>query len=110
MTHVTCRLTAKDRDQLQNPTLGNGVWATFSFFTHANVTRSNKTRMGLLEASPTDSPYRVPKSGDFFHRFHRLTTLIIHHPSLFHSGFKTSIFWKFTEFTETITVLKIVLV
>ena len=25
MTHVTCRLTAKDRDQLRNPTLSN-LW------------------------------------------------------------------------------------
>jgi len=33
MTHVTCRLTAKDRDQLWNPTLGNRVWATFTFYT-----------------------------------------------------------------------------
>jgi len=32
MTHVTCKLTAKDRDQLRNPTLGNRVWATFTFF------------------------------------------------------------------------------
>jgi len=31
MTHVTCRLTAKNWDQLQNPTLGNRVWATFTF-------------------------------------------------------------------------------
>jgi len=31
MTHVTCRLTAKNRDQLRNPTLGNRVWATFPF-------------------------------------------------------------------------------
>ena len=29
MTHITCRLTAKNWDQLQNPTLGNSVWATF---------------------------------------------------------------------------------
>ena len=29
MTRVTCRLTAKDRNQLRNPTLGNRVWATF---------------------------------------------------------------------------------
>jgi len=29
MTHITCRLTAKNRDQLRNPTLGNWVWATF---------------------------------------------------------------------------------
>jgi len=31
MTHITCRLTAKNRDQLRNPTLGNRVWATFNF-------------------------------------------------------------------------------
>ena len=31
MTHVTCRLTAKNRDHLRNPTLGNRVWATLSF-------------------------------------------------------------------------------
>ena len=30
MTHVTCRLAAKNRDQLRNRTLGNRVWATFS--------------------------------------------------------------------------------
>jgi len=28
MTHITCRLTAKNRDQLRNPTLGNRIWAT----------------------------------------------------------------------------------
>jgi len=32
MTDVTCRLTAKNRDQLRNPTLGNRVWATFFTF------------------------------------------------------------------------------
>ena len=30
MTHATCRLTAKNRDQLRNPTLGNRVWASCS--------------------------------------------------------------------------------
>jgi len=29
MTHVNCRLTGKNQDQLRNPTLGNRVWATF---------------------------------------------------------------------------------
>ena len=29
LTHVTCRLTAKNRDQLRNPTLGNRLWTTF---------------------------------------------------------------------------------
>jgi len=28
MTHITCRLTAKNRDQLRNPTLGNRVRAS----------------------------------------------------------------------------------
>ena len=37
MTHVTCILTAKNRDQLRNPMLGNRVWATFTFFTTINV-------------------------------------------------------------------------
>jgi len=32
MTHVTCRLTDKNRDQLRNPTLGNRVWAIFTVF------------------------------------------------------------------------------
>ena len=31
MTHITCRLTAKNRDLLRNPTLGNRVWAAFTF-------------------------------------------------------------------------------
>jgi len=30
MTHVTCRLTAKNWDHLRNPTLGSRVWATFT--------------------------------------------------------------------------------
>jgi len=34
MTHVTCRLTAENRDQLQNPTLGNREWATFFLLFH----------------------------------------------------------------------------
>jgi len=33
MTRVTCKLTVKNRDQLWNPTLGNRVWATFTFYT-----------------------------------------------------------------------------
>ena len=31
MTHVTYRLTIKNRDQLRNPTFGNRVLATFTF-------------------------------------------------------------------------------
>ena len=39
MTHVTCRLTARNRDQLRNPTLGNRVWATFTFLVHVIWTK-----------------------------------------------------------------------
>ena len=38
MTHVTCKLTAKNRDQLWNPTLGNRIWATFTFTLLVNCT------------------------------------------------------------------------
>jgi len=46
MTQVTCRLTAKNRDQLRNPTLGNRVWATFNLFAHAQSSIS--AAAGLL--------------------------------------------------------------
>jgi len=32
LTSPACRLTAKNRDQLRNPMLGNQVWATFTFY------------------------------------------------------------------------------
>ena len=35
MTDVTCRLTAKNRDQLRKSTLSNRVWATFFYLSHA---------------------------------------------------------------------------
>jgi len=31
LTRVTCRLIAKNQDQLWNPTLDNRVWAAFTF-------------------------------------------------------------------------------
>jgi len=31
MTYVTCRLAAKNRDQLRNPTLSNRVWAIYLY-------------------------------------------------------------------------------
>ena len=40
MTHVTCRLTARNRDQLRSPTLGNRVWATFTFIRLRSRNRS----------------------------------------------------------------------
>jgi len=48
VTHATCRLTAKNR----NPTLGNRVWATFTF------TQSRK----LLSAPPLHDVIRSVSS------------------------------------------------
>ena len=42
MTHGTCRLTAKNRDQLRNPMLGNRVWATFNFFIQQSWSRGHR--------------------------------------------------------------------
>jgi len=50
MTHVTCRLTAKSRDQLRNATLGNRVWATFTFLDARQSLRKNEeTRLDAFE-------------------------------------------------------------
>ena len=46
MTHVTCRLTAKNRDQLRNPTLCNRVWTTFTIYT-ARLVSACETDMHL---------------------------------------------------------------
>ena len=46
MAHVTCMLTAKNRDQLRNPTLGNRVWTTF--FTRLNRGTYNVTQSVVI--------------------------------------------------------------
>ena len=48
MIHVTCRLTAKNRDQLQNPTLGNRVRATFTFLVALIVDKRGQNRQLLM--------------------------------------------------------------
>jgi len=50
MTHVTCRLTAKNRDQLRNSMLGKRVWATF-FFTNNSLksSKSNEKRVSTSQ-------------------------------------------------------------
>ena len=55
MTHVTCRLTAKNRDQLRSPTLGNRVWATFyliiDVFLHTHTRAFNGPFSGTTQVS-----------------------------------------------------------
>ena len=51
MIYVTCRLTAKNRDQLRDPTVGNRVWASFTFtFSTSDHARTHDT---ALTASST---------------------------------------------------------
>jgi len=50
MTHVTCRLITKNRDQLRNPTLGSRVWATFTYTFTSKATTAPR-RWGLQHTS-----------------------------------------------------------
>ena len=60
MTHITCRLTAKNRDQLRNPTLSDRVWATFTFF----VLFRSQADMMLSQ----DSTYQGDRAGAGFYQ------------------------------------------
>jgi len=51
MTHATCRLTAKNRNQLRNPTVGNRVWATFTFFYWAAQKKQRNEATAIHTAS-----------------------------------------------------------
>ena len=68
MFHVTCRLTAKNRAQLRNPTLGNRVWATFTFtfllFFWNSPTGQTRRRVFTLDGpNDADSRLGVPLGG-----------------------------------------------
>ena len=66
MTHVTCRLTAKNQDQLRNPTFGNRVWATFlhtwslmnRFRTSQGPRHANLHKWGLAQSPSCDCGQR----------------------------------------------------
>jgi len=72
MTRVTCRLTAKNRDQLRNPTLGNRVPAIFDNLYSPVSTRTGSlclfcccTAIGCADVElPTDSAAHVLRSDD----------------------------------------------
>jgi len=60
MTHVTCRLAAKNRDQLRNPTLANRVRATFTFFSTETVPRQFSVADGGRQSGPTTQSVLIP--------------------------------------------------
>jgi len=59
MTHVTCRLTAKNWDQLRNPTLGNRVWASFTFSAYGTLVTDEAGRSVSLASDVTEDDLGV---------------------------------------------------
>ena len=59
MTHVTCRLTAKNRDQLRNPTPGNRLWATFLDIRGWSGRRRDARATGTRPASAGRAGHRL---------------------------------------------------
>ena len=57
MTHITCKLTAKNRDQLRNRTLGNRVWATFTKFFYVG----EQFIVSLFNYSSSTAPQRTDR-------------------------------------------------
>jgi len=71
MTHVTCRLTAENRDQLRNPTLGNRVWASFTFtlrrcpsYTVSDTAQGGEGGSGLRDCSGVAYSFRYSPADD----------------------------------------------
>ena len=61
MTHVTCRLTVKNRDPLRNPTLGNRVWATFFTVTNLALWLLETNKVNLFTHCLTMIPTLWPR-------------------------------------------------
>ena len=78
MIHVTCRLTAKNRDQLRNPTLGSRVWATFTFLSVSVYARISITDFEYRDnvcACYIVSIYWALVSGHFCLVFHSILSI-----------------------------------
>jgi len=70
MTRVICRLTGKSRDQLRDPTLGNRVWATFTFFTCWDILMMNtcmNIQMNVNEYAEPATTVRCPLHGPAYY-------------------------------------------
>jgi len=53
MTHVTCRLTAKNWDQLWNPTLGNRTFTFYQLTARHTSAKRSSVRFRLVRTSST---------------------------------------------------------
>jgi len=73
MTHVICRLTVKNRDQLRNPTFGNRVRA--SFFSRCSTSAQLLHGCSAADASPASAALTslVPYTNRLFGHQRRFT-------------------------------------
>jgi len=62
MTYVTGRLTAKNRDQFRNPTLGNRVWATFTLLVVAVKNPTLDIFAGISRTMERTLPFALQSS------------------------------------------------
>jgi len=63
MTHVTCRLAAKNRDQRGNRTLGSRVSATFTFFLYRRSAKNARESFRLMAYVPRSDGCRSNVGG-----------------------------------------------
>ena len=119
MTHVTSRLTAKNRDQLRNPTFGNRVWATFftlHCFTQEKVATGQLTNatgavcrtasydsddMERLDGPPATTSqcsFAMPAADDDVDRASRNTSVRYHTHTAFRERKQRSKIWGRVDF------------
>ena len=65
MTHVTCKLTAKNRDQLRNPALGNRLHVTITFF--ILITNSSHRNRNTVAAASAAAAAAAEAAGVMSH-------------------------------------------
>jgi len=83
MTYVTCRLTAKNRDQLRNHTFGNQVLATFTFLLLIIYVISEKTNLQST-CPPHLKMHKLVKYQTFFYLTAGLHCTCIFRTCVFH--------------------------
>ena len=72
MTRTNCRLTAKNRDQLRNPTLGNRVRATFTFLPRLVILQLvSHQPVASRQSTQGQRPRAVRFAGDKQHQVER---------------------------------------
>jgi len=95
MTHVNCRLAAKNRDQLRHPTLGNRVWGTFTFL-HYTVHFTAGRTSGCTSVNTV--PDMTPTPTQLFRGLEKLFTYDVKHAFKFFRSFNTLICIRYNSF------------